>query len=68
MSKFKRAMNFTSGEVLKTTKDILTDWIFISEAHSNAITGRRYINAKCKCGREKVRNFYRNKINHNICF
>ena len=54
MSKFKRTMVFTSGEVLKTAKGVLTDWTFISEAHSNAISGRRYVNAKCKCGREKV--------------
>ena len=54
MSKFKKLMSFTSGEVLKTRKGILTDWTFINEAHSNAISGRRYINATCKCGREKI--------------
>lgn len=54
MSKFKKALVFTSGEVLKTRKGELTDWTFISESHSNPNTGRRYVNAKCKCGREKV--------------
>jgi hypothetical protein len=54
MSKFKRVMVFTSGEVLKTRKGELTDWTFISESHSNPNTGRRYVNAKCKCGREKT--------------
>jgi hypothetical protein len=54
MSKFKKSMSFTSGEVLKTTKGILTGWTFISESHSNPNTGRRYINAKCKCGKEKM--------------
>lgn len=54
MSKFKRALVFTSGEVLKTRKGELTNWTFISESHSNPNTGRRYVNARCKCGREKV--------------
>lgn len=54
MSKFKRALVFISGEVLKTRKGELTDWTFISESHSNPNTGRRYVNARCKCGREKV--------------
>lgn len=54
MSKFKKALVFTSGEVLKTRKGKLTDWIFISESHSNPNTGRRYVNARCKCGKEKV--------------
>ena len=54
MSKFKKSLVFTSGEVLKTRKGNLTDWTFISESHSNPNTGRRYVNAKCKCGREKV--------------
>lgn len=54
MSKFKKALVFTSGEVLKTRKGELTDWTFISESHSNPNTGRRYVNARCKCGKEKV--------------
>jgi hypothetical protein len=54
MSKFKRVMVFNPGEVLKTTKDELTDWTFISESHSNPTTGKRYINVRCKCGKEKV--------------
>ena len=54
MSKFKKALVFTSGEVLKTRKGELTDWTFISESHSNSTTGRRYVNARCKCGKEKV--------------
>lgn len=54
MSKFKKVLVFTSGEVLKTRKGKLTDWIFISESHSNPNTGRRYVNARCKCGKEKV--------------
>lgn len=54
MSKFRKTLVFTSGEVLKTRKDELTDWTFIDESHSNPLTGRRYIKAKCKCGREKV--------------
>ena len=54
MSKFKKALVFTLGEVLKTRKGELTDWTFISESHSNPNTGRRYVNARCKCGKEKV--------------
>jgi hypothetical protein len=54
MSKFKKVLVFTSGEVLKTRKGELTDWTFISESHSNPNTGRRYVNARCKCGKEKV--------------
>ena len=54
MSKFKKVLVFTSGEVLKTRKGELTDWTFISESHSNQNTGRRYVNARCKCGKEKV--------------
>jgi hypothetical protein len=54
MNKFKKALVFTSGEVLKTRKGELTDWTFISESHSNSTTGRRYVNARCKCGKEKV--------------
>ncbi len=54
MSKFKKALVFISGEVLKTRKGELTDWTFISESHSNPNTGRRYVNARCKCGKEKV--------------
>jgi len=54
MNKFKKTLVFTSGEVLKTSKGKTTDWIFIKESHSNPITGKRYVNAKCKCGREKI--------------
>lgn len=67
MSKFRRSMSFTSGEVLKTTKGILTDWTFISESHSNPSTGRRYINAKCKCGREKTICINNVRCGHSIC-
>lgn len=54
MSKFKKALIFTSGEVLKTRKGVSTDWTFIEEAHSNSNTGRRYVKAKCVCGKEKI--------------
>lgn len=54
MSKFKKSLVFTSGEVLKTRKGDLTDWTFISDSHSNPSTGKRYVNARCKCGKEKV--------------
>jgi hypothetical protein len=67
MSKFKKTMVFTSGEVLKTTKGVLTDWTFISESHSNPITGRRYINAKCKCGREKTICINNIRCGNSIC-
>ena len=54
MSKFKKALAFTTGEILKTSKGTVTDWTFISESHCNPNTGKRFINAKCKCGKEKV--------------
>jgi hypothetical protein len=54
MKKFKRVLVFNAGDVLKTSKGELTDWTFISESHSNPTTGRRHVNARCKCGKEKV--------------
>ena len=54
MSKFKTTMLFTAGEQLKTTKGESSNWTYLSEAHKNSKTGRRYINARCSCGREKV--------------
>lgn len=67
MSKFKKALVFTSGEVLKTRTGILTDWTFISESHSNPITGKRYINAKCKCGKEKVISINNVRSGNSMC-
>lgn len=54
MKKFKRVLVFNAGEVLKTRNGKSTDWTFISESHSNPTTGRRYVNVRCKCGKEKV--------------
>lgn len=54
MGKFKTLMTFTKGERLLTTKGELTNWTFLDEATKNSKTGRRYIKAKCSCGREKT--------------
>jgi hypothetical protein len=54
MTRFKTTLVFIAGEQLKTKKGQVTDWVFIAESHSNPKTGRRYVKAKCKCGREKT--------------
>ena len=54
MGRFKTTIFFSIGEQLKTTKGKLTNWTYLGEAHKNSTTGRRYIHAKCSCGREKI--------------
>lgn len=67
MSKFKKTLVFTPGEVLKTRKGDLTDWTFIAESHSNPVTGRRYVKAKCKCGKEKTICINNVRCGNSIC-
>jgi len=67
MSRYKKTLVFTAGEVLKTKKGELTDWTFVSESHSNHNTGRRYVNARCKCGREKVICINNVRCGNSIC-
>jgi 5-methylcytosine-specific restriction endonuclease McrA len=53
MSKFKTAIQLTEGAILKTVKGISTDWTFLGDSDKNSKTGRRYVFARCKCGKEK---------------
>jgi len=53
MGKFKTALQFSLNDKLYTTKGELTDWIYIQDLEKNSRTGRRYIEARCKCGKQK---------------
>jgi hypothetical protein len=67
MSNLKKLLVFNTGEVLKTKNGELTDWTFVSESHINPSTYRRFINVKCKCGREKIVNLNNIRTGSSIC-
>jgi hypothetical protein len=52
MGQFKIALIFNRGEILQTAKGITTDWTYLEDLEKNSKTGKRYIKARCKCGRE----------------
>jgi len=54
MSSFKQTLIFKEGDILKTRKGEETNWTYLEDVSKNGTTGKRYIKAKCKCGRLKT--------------